>query len=187
MNSTWEDAVSPVIGVMLMITVTIIVAAVVSAFVGGASTQFEKTPQASMRVCCDGSDENFNIIFEHLSGEPLRTEDLRIITWIKDGDKTIKTETSAKSSLSNIGGVEVRVPYVYDEQSGTIPLERWFGEAIWKRGNRAGTHDKATTAEFLGVSEGEMDDLIKAGTPVEVTVVHIPSGNTILRSEFILG
>ncbi|WP_342771531.1 type IV pilin N-terminal domain-containing protein [Methanoculleus sp. UBA331] len=184
-----EDAVSPVIGVMLMITVTIIVAAVVAAFVGGASTQFEKTPQASLRVYCDGSEEEFNIIFEHLSGDPLRTEDLRIVTWIKDGDEVIKNETSARS-----GTVvdEVRYPRVYDVQQPDQERQG-FGEAIWKRGTRAGTYDREKTAMFLGIVTGEgsadinkLDGLIQAGTPVEVTVIHIPSGNTILRNEFIL-
>ncbi len=194
MNSTWEDAVSPVIGVMLMITVTIIVAAVVAAFVGGASTQFEKTPQASMRVYCDWSEDDlsdFNIIFEHLSGDPLRTQDLRIVTWIKDGDKVIKNETSGRSPLD---GVDVRVPYVYDAQSGVLP-KYGFGEATWKRGTRAGTDNIAATAFFLGIRDKDypklpkdvLKDFIDDNTPVEVTIVHIPSGNTILQSEFILG
>lgn len=194
MNSKWEDAVSPVIGVMLMITVTIIVAAVVAAFVGGASTQFEKTPQTSMRVYCDWSEDDlsdFNIIFEHLSGDPLRTQDLRIVTWIKDGNKVIKNETSGRSPLD---GVDVRVPYVYDAQSGVLP-KYGFGEATWKRGTRAGTDNIAATAFFLGIRDKDypklpkdvLKDFIDDNTPVEVTIVHIPSGNTILRSEFILG
>lgn len=181
MRAISEDAVSPVIGVMLMITVTIIVAAVVAAFVGGASTQFEKTPQASMRVYCDGSDEDFNIIFEHLSGDPLRTEDLRIVTWIRDGNDVIKNETTGRDRVEG-----VRVPRLYDEQ---LPDQdkRGFGEAIWQRGTRAGTENLGETATFLGIDEGKLEGLIDAGTPVEVTIVHIPSGNTILRSEFILG
>jgi len=194
MRAISEDAVSPVIGVMLMITVTIIVAAVVAAFVGGASTQFEKTPQTSMRVYCDWSEDDlsdFNIIFEHLSGDPLRTQDLRIVTWIKDGNKVIKNETSGRSPLD---GVDVRVPYVYDAQSGVLP-KYGFGEATWKRGTRAGTDNIAATAFFLGIRDKDypklpkdvLKDFIDDNTPVEVTIVHIPSGNTILQSEFILG
>ena len=184
MRAILEDAVSPVIGVMLMITVTIIVAAVVAAFVGGASTQFEKTPQASMRVYCDWSEDDlsdFNIIFEHLSGDPLRTEDLRIVTWIRDGNDVIKNETSGRDRVDG-----VRCPRVYDEQRPDQE-KQGFGEAIWKRGTRAGTDDIGETATFLRIDEGKLEELIEAGTPVEVTVVHIPSGNTILRSEFILG
>ena len=39
-----EDAVSPVIGVMLMLVVTIVIAAVVAAFAGGIATDTEPTP-----------------------------------------------------------------------------------------------------------------------------------------------
>ncbi len=42
------DAVSPVVGVMLMLVVTIIIAAVVSAFAGGFGGNQEKTPQVSL-------------------------------------------------------------------------------------------------------------------------------------------
>lgn len=185
MKSRLEDAVSPVIGVMLMLAVTIIIAAVVSAFVGGASTQFEKTPQASLRVYCDESGPDFNIIFEHLSGDPIRTEDLKIITWIESGDGTAtKHEQSANDNRSS--SVGVRVPYVYDMQKGIVP-ELEFGEAVWKPGMIAGTGNKAATAEFLGISEEKLGGFIASDTPIEVTIVHIPSGNTILREEFMLG
>lgn len=43
-----EDAVSPVVGVMLMLVVTIIIAAVVSAFAGGVGGDRSKTPQATL-------------------------------------------------------------------------------------------------------------------------------------------
>jgi hypothetical protein len=48
-----ESAVSPVVGVMLMLVVTIIIAAVVSAFAGGLNSDQSMTPQASLfsRVC----------------------------------------------------------------------------------------------------------------------------------------
>ena len=43
-----DSAVSPVVGVMLMLVVTIIIAAVVSAFAGGFSGSQSKTPQANL-------------------------------------------------------------------------------------------------------------------------------------------
>jgi archaeal type IV pilus assembly protein PilA len=45
-----DAAVSPVVGVMLMLVVTIIIAAVVSAFAGGLGGEQHKTPQATMNV-----------------------------------------------------------------------------------------------------------------------------------------
>lgn len=49
MKSFSESAVSPVVGVMLMLVVTIIIAALVSAFAGGAFTNTPKTPQANIK------------------------------------------------------------------------------------------------------------------------------------------
>jgi FlaG/FlaF family flagellin (archaellin) len=43
-----EQAVSPVVGVMLMLVVTIIIAAVVSAFAGSTVSGVQKTPQATI-------------------------------------------------------------------------------------------------------------------------------------------
>lgn len=45
-----EEAVSPVVGVMLMLVVTIIIAAVVSSFAGGLATSTEKAPNAVLDV-----------------------------------------------------------------------------------------------------------------------------------------
>lgn len=47
-HATNEAAVSPVVGVMLMLVVTIIIAAVVSAFSGGLSQGTNKAPQLSL-------------------------------------------------------------------------------------------------------------------------------------------
>lgn len=48
MTSMHDNAVSPVVGVMLMLVVTIIIAAVVSAFAGGLSSSQQKTPQVTI-------------------------------------------------------------------------------------------------------------------------------------------
>ncbi len=45
-----DSAVSPVVGVMLMLVVTIIIAAVVSAFAGGMGSEQHKTPQTTMAI-----------------------------------------------------------------------------------------------------------------------------------------
>lgn len=47
---THENAVSPVIGVMLMLIVTIIIAAIVSAFAGGSLGSTQKSPVATIQA-----------------------------------------------------------------------------------------------------------------------------------------
>jgi archaeal type IV pilus assembly protein PilA len=183
-----EGGVSPVIGVMLMLAITIIIASTVAAFAGGASTGFEKAPTASFSVYCDGSDDDFNIIFEHLGGDPVSSGDLKIVTWIEDGNGNVfKSDHTAKSPPSSYTSEEVRLPYVYDSQGGiSADSGSEFGDSLWKPGTVAGTLDLGATAGFLDIPENDLVGFIESGTPVEVTIIHLPSGNTILRTEFIL-
>ncbi len=77
-----EDAVSPVVGVMLMLVVTIIIAAVVSGFAGGLVETQEKAPQITLIAeAHDGS----HILIEHLGGDPLDTGSVTVRTYIPAG------------------------------------------------------------------------------------------------------
>lgn len=82
-----ENAVSPVIGVLLMLVVTIIIAAVVSGFVGGIVTTDSKAPQMSMdaEIINSGfwSSSYFKAVVTGVDN-PIKTKDLKIITqWAK--------------------------------------------------------------------------------------------------------
>ena len=70
-----EDAVSPVIGVMLMLVVTIVIAAVVAAFAGGLGSDVEMAPTAALDidVTSDGK-----VKIESLSGESLIANDIEV-------------------------------------------------------------------------------------------------------------
>lgn len=66
-----EGAVSPVIGVILMVAITVILAAVIAAFVFGMGPP-EQAPQASLRASADTSDFNTSagiISLEHQGGD----------------------------------------------------------------------------------------------------------------------
>ncbi|ADN37199.1 conserved hypothetical protein [Methanolacinia petrolearia DSM 11571] len=99
-----ESAVSPVVGVMLMLVVTIIIAAVVSGFAGGLiENGAQKTPSLTMDVKITNSGtyrgSEFSATVTGVS-EPIQTSNLKIITsWTT----TVKTNTYIKSS----GGTEI--------------------------------------------------------------------------------
>lgn len=66
-----EDAVSPVIGVILMVAITVILAAVIAAFVFGMGPP-EQAPQASLRASAVTSADNSSagmIKLEHQGGD----------------------------------------------------------------------------------------------------------------------
>lgn len=104
---------SPVVGVMLMLVVTIIIAAVVSAFSGGLGSGTKVAPQAVIDVkisttggsgaSMDGSEAN--IVFKLMSGDPIPTKDLAIITYYTNrSGTTIKHEQTVLSSGTDLYG-----------------------------------------------------------------------------------
>ncbi len=95
-KNTRDQAVSPVIGVLLMLVVTIIIAAVVSGFAGGLAGGTKAAPTASLDVKIKAL-ENYGgmppwgngyycpgITIEHLGGDALATKDLQVITYVTD-------------------------------------------------------------------------------------------------------
>lgn len=129
-----ESAVSPVVGVLLMLVVTIIIAAVVSGFAGGLAGSQDKAPQASIAVKTgwsmnnDGSTdrESYDISFAHMGGDPINTKDCQIITFLTlPNGSTIKHIQSANSPYargpSSAPVMYSRVPHLYDQQKYGYP------------------------------------------------------------------
>ena len=83
-----EDAVSPVIGVMLMLVVTIVIAAVVAAFAGGLGSDVEMAPTAALDIDVYDKDAsgNYKIKVTSLSGESLIKKDITIKVTDADGN-----------------------------------------------------------------------------------------------------
>jgi FlaG/FlaF family flagellin (archaellin) len=75
MSRTNEPGVSPVIGVMLMLVVTIIIAAVVSAFAGGMGSSQEKVPQVTLKAEYSQSE---GMTIYHNGGDTLAIGDFKI-------------------------------------------------------------------------------------------------------------
>jgi hypothetical protein len=133
-KKTPDDAVSPVIGVLLMLVVTIIIAAVVSGFAGGLTGSQEKAPQASIGVKTgwsikdDGSTdrESYDISFAHMGGDPINTKDCQIITFLTLPNGTVIKHIQSSSSPYARGPTSApvmysRVPHLYDQQKYGYP------------------------------------------------------------------
>jgi FlaG/FlaF family flagellin (archaellin) len=87
-----EHAVSPVVGVMLMLVVTIIIAAVVSAFAGGLAGTQQKTPNAVLDIHIHALENQGAMVgwgngyyvptmtISEVSGDTIPTKDLKITT-----------------------------------------------------------------------------------------------------------
>jgi flagellin-like protein len=82
-----DEAVSPVIGVILMVAITVILAAVIAAFVFGMGPQ-KQAPQASLRVTgvnltTAGQPGNY-VILEHQGGADIQLSDTKLVVEFKD-------------------------------------------------------------------------------------------------------
>ena len=90
-----EDAVSPVIGVMLMLVVTIVIAAVVAAFASGLGGDVEAAPAAilDIDVYSDGK-----VKISSLSGDSLVTKEITVkLQDVTSGNQLGSTKTLTHS------------------------------------------------------------------------------------------
>ena len=93
-----EDAVSPVIGVILMVAITVILAAVIGAFVFGMDTP-EVTPVANIVITSADVSAN-TITVEHRGGDSLLMEDVKIVT--KGGGLTTGQSISPAGAVDSV-------------------------------------------------------------------------------------
>jgi flagellin-like protein len=139
---TEDRAVSPVIGVILMVAITVILAAVIGTFVLGLGQNVQSTPQASFSFDFDTGSDPVNVNVTHNGGDRLESGDntntVRIVTskssttWVNSsGTGNAETSISAGStydnfqyagSATNSSGETVRVVWTgtNNESSATL-------------------------------------------------------------------
>lgn len=134
------EAVSPVVGVMLMLVVTIIIAAVVSAFAGGMVSNEQKAPTGTFecKIVNDGSwgGSGFTINVRAVS-EPIPTKDVKITTSWKASDGTTNSTTITGPSPGNpnchYGSYNYQVPLGFGPgvtnwvASGSYKVDQHYG------------------------------------------------------------
>lgn len=112
-----KRGVSPVIGVVLMVAVVVILAAVIGAFVLGLGGDQSTTPQASFSI----SDDN-KVIYE--GGDSIDGSDIKVTIAGTNGDEStaekgkLTAGTAITGKLTKTG--TVRVVYIGDGKSTTI-------------------------------------------------------------------
>lgn len=158
-----ESAVSPVIGVMLLLAIVVIIAALVASFAGGAADAKEKAPSVDLAVYTAGSGKGFTLVFEHRGGDQVRIGDLRVNTWVHLPDGDLRPASHE--------GDELRALFDLD---------------IWRAGAGMNTGGLDGTARFLGVEKEELSEYVEQSATVEVAVYHLPSGALLHKSSLLL-
>ena len=104
---TDDDAVSPVIGVILMVAITVILAAVIATFVLGLGDQVSNTaPQASFSFDWDGEAGGGveNVSIRHSGGDSIQANRLYIRGDSNGGDALSQTWGNWSETESGISG-----------------------------------------------------------------------------------
>jgi len=165
-----EEAVSPVVGVMLMLVVVIIIAAVVSGFAGGLVKGQNKAPSAVIDVTIKntGTWSSSYIQFDVKSvSEPISTGDLKIVTSWSAADGTNGGSTTMKglnAPNTQYGSYSYQSPLGYGPgvtnwvtsgstttyPSGGYPAEQLFGNYTLTAGTTMKSTPYGYTSSYGG-------------------------------------
>jgi len=158
-GSEEQRAVSPVIGVILMVAITVILAAVIAAFVLDLGPG-DAAPQAQVSFSENSEYDDSEIgepigNFSHDGGDAWETDDVTVIVDVEDDQAEL---TSAGDFTDDFtGSDEVRIVDFDDEN----------------------TFEVGDSATFSTVNAGSID----AGEDYELTVIHEPSDSIIFEFE----
>ena len=156
-----DDAISPVIGVMLMLVVTVVIAAAVTIFATGVVGETEAAPVAVLDVEILSSVEALEgmkgpeLFITHLSGEAVDTKDIELrFSWTDDTcGKSHYSTYSADGFEKEVGtGYAGRSQALYVKSTmkhdrteyGSGNLNHYFGDVILTPGLKL-----TATSEFL--------------------------------------
>jgi len=102
-----DNAVSPVIGVLLMLTLTLIIAAIVNSYAGGLMETDTKAPSVTLQAKYFQNETGMEI--RHISGDPLPTGSVKVVVRPSDtmGRNAVQYSSVVnKSLITNLSGTE---------------------------------------------------------------------------------
>ncbi|WP_092732768.1 type IV pilin [Halopenitus persicus] len=138
-----DRAVSPVIGVILMVAITVILAAVIGTFVLGMGDDLQNNqPTASFDMDFDTTQTPDAVTISHAGGDTISEDDSLTVAVTSDkrlddsdshvADGTAWGDISDPYSWDTTGGVGAgssQTLYLYKDDSGTSNAE-WSGETV---------------------------------------------------------
>ena len=118
-----NKAVSPVIGVVLMVAITVILAAAIGSSVFGQGTA-QPAPQANLNIQAAGinteQDPNLaSIKIEHLGGDPINFDKSKVVASVNGGN----SQTVAADDLGTISIGDIKKLKLRDADSNNNPKD----------------------------------------------------------------
>jgi len=150
-----EEGVSPVIGVILMVAITVILAAVIAAFVFGMGGSLsEAPPTVSITAQNNAADTTLDLKISHSGGELLKGSEWKISV-VDEGDAPVYLSSLADDDFQ-VGGQIIMVGVV-----DSTTTSYGFKNAGW-------SYSPSGTLIFV------------TGNKYDVKIVHIPSNSMVL-------
>ncbi len=161
-----EKAVSPVIGVILMVVITVIIAAILAVFalgMGGPS----KAPAASIKVISTDITGD-SVRLQHSGGDSLSLNNVKLIVEQTKVDGTI--------SRYSVDSVDLGT-------GGAPPAKLKTGDTLEVNLNTGVITSNLDTANSLTPSTAVGAITLVAGSEVVITLVDVPTGSEISSSK----
>ncbi len=170
-----DSAVSPVVGIMLMLTVTLILAAIISGYAGGIAKTQSKPPQlvfeATMMNDTTIASNSFLDVRIISVSEGIPSKDLKFQTeWKVNGAQPHHVVITPSGS---------GYPFGYDPGDQT---PKPFGNFTLLAGSHLLTNYTGLST-VMSDSWNKSDFGISEGTPIRIQFVHVPSGAIIADKE----
>jgi flagellin-like protein len=156
-----EEAVSPVIGVILMVAITVILAAVIAAFVFNMGGSQSKAPTASLTAASNPDTQNFDLLISHKGGDTLKAGDWKLSV-VPVGQNPIYNNSISGVGDFAVGGT-IRV-------NATTTVTCGFNDGNTAVDNPLTNTSLACTNNGTSLTTGKYD----------VKLVHIPSSSMLI-------
>lgn len=167
-----DSAVSPVIGIMLMLIITVILAAIISGYVGGMSETKSKPPQLVLQSDVIKIASVYHVSMAVLSaGDGIPTRDLKIITSWKSG-----TDSGGNTTMP---GSKYPLGLVPNKGEPSI---KDFGDYTLLGGTKMIVNNTEGDEIFFG----KQYENIGTDGVVDIKIIHIPSQAMIYNQNLIV-
>lgn len=169
-----DGGVSPVIGIMLMLIITVILTAIISGYVGGISETNAKPPQLVLQTdAWKSSNSLLNVSMSVISaGEGIPTRDLKIIT-------TWKSNNDSGGNITIPGAI---YPKGLIPNKNSKPDIEDFGNYTLLGGTTMIINTSAGDMALFGTNP----EKITGGSILNIKLIHVPSQATIYSQELII-
>ncbi len=161
-----KKGVSPVIGVILMVAITVILAAVIASFVFGMGSKVKSAPQAQFMLedapqSVNSSGSSILFYATLYGGEDLKCNDLKL--------QVVDTSNGKSYLLTWNSSIDCFV-YNWNKTLGKYEMYAYGDGNVLKDGI-------INVGDMIKINQTR--PLISSGTTIEFRVIHIPTGTVI--------